>query len=171
MNRDVDGFVLGQPHPTMQLTSAVDVDAVLKLMFTQAGQRIDVRAPRLDMDFFASQDLSELIGPLMRGDPRNKVRFLIDDADHFLRTRPRVVHIARFFSSYVKVHEPLEGYAHEPEFFVIADGIGYLHQVTRDAYPVRANPAARGYAARLERRFNEWWERSECLGGLFTTGL
>lgn len=166
-----DSFQLGQPSPTLALASPAQVEPILRSLFSQARHRVYVRAERLQFDFFNSRDLLPLLTPLIKSDMRNRVHFLIDDAFHFLNTQSSVIHLARRFSSYVKVHKVLEGYSSQVEFFVVADGAGYLHQPSEARFPVHASAFAPAHAARLEHRFTESWERSESLSELFTAGL
>ena len=170
MSSAASPFVVGQPSQAVSLTSPAQVNHIIRQLFSQAQHCLNIRAVRLEFAFFQSQDLLQSITTLINSNTRNKVLFLIDDELHF-KTLPRVVDLARSFSSYVKVRKLAEEQTSDGDFFVIADRVAYLHQKSSHDYPVIAEGYAPAKAKELELKFKNCWERSEQISELSTPGL
>lgn len=166
-----ENFELGESSGEVLLTSPAQVDIVLEAMFRQARHSLLVQSARLDFEFLRTQDLLLLLAPLITGALRNQVRILVEDTIHFMNHQPRIIKLARSFSSYVKVRKLPEEYAGKNDFFVVTDRIGYMHRLAGRKIPVRADPCAPAQAKVLRRNFEESWERSENIPELLTVGL
>lgn len=172
MSTDPDyNFLLGKQAPTLSLTTVGQVERIISDIFHQATHRIDIRAVRLDYKFFNSDELTQTITTLIRGSLRNRVRFLVEDEFHFRTSQPRIMHLARTFSSYVKTHKLLDDQKRDNDFFIIADQVCFLHQTSSYKYPVRAASYAPGQSRMLARKFTDCWNKSEQITELFTPGL
>ena len=170
MSSAANPFVVGQPSQAVSLTSPAQVDNIIRQLFFQAKQCLNIRAVRLEFAFFQSQDLLQSITTLINSSTRNEVLFLIDDVLHF-KTLPRVIHLARSFSSYVKVRKLAEEQTVDGDCFVIADRAAYVHQKSSHDTPVIAEAYAPAKAKELELNFMSHWERSEQIRELSTLGL
>ena len=164
-------FSLGQPSPTLSLLTVEQVEDVISTIFHLAEHHIDVRAVRLDYEFFNSEELSQSVTNLITASTRNRVRFLIEDEFHFNSSQPRIMHLARSFSSYVKVHKLLDEQQRNNEFFIVADQVCFMHQTSDHKYPVRAALYAPGQSKMLTQKFTDGWYQSQQISELFTTGL
>ena len=171
MEPDTVEFSLGSPSSALALTSPAQVDEVIKLIFYQAKRRLCICASKLEHSFFKSEDLSSSLTALIRNDVHNSVRFLIDDPFDLFNSQTRLVHLARRFSSYIKIQKVTEDYGQISGFFVVADQMGYVYQTSDHAYPVRAEAYAPAEARRLEHRFEHDWNQSERLAELSVAGL
>ena len=170
MSSATSSFIVGQPSQAVSLTSPAQVNHIIRELFCQAQHCLNIRAARLEFAFFQSQDLLKSITTLINSNTRNKVLFLIDDEFHF-QTLTRVIHLARTVSSYVKVRKLAEEQTSDGDFFVIADQVAYVHQMSNHNYPVVAEPYAPVKAKKLELKFMNCWERSEQIIELSTLGL
>ena len=170
MSSAKSSFIVGQPSQAVSLTTPAQVNHIIRELFFQAQHCLNVRAVRLQFAFFQSQDLLQSITTLIGGNTRNEVLFLVDD-ELYLQSLPRVVHLARTFSSYVKVRKLAEEQVSDNDFFVIADRVAYLHQMSSHNYPVIAEAYAPAKAKELELKFKSCWERSEKITELSTPGL
>lgn len=164
-------FRLGQLSPTLSLTSAGQVEEIAREVFRQAKRRVDVRAVRLDLKFFNSPELTRTITSLLTSNLRNRIRFLVDDDFHFKNSQPRLMHLARTYSTYIKIHKVTEEQKGENEFFIVADGVCYMRETAGNKYPVRAAAYAPGQCKLLQHKFTDYWDNSVQITELFTTGL
>lgn len=155
----------------MYLHNSGEANRVISEIFNQAKYSLYVRAGRLEQPFFTSEQISLSITSQLRRNQRYSVCFLIDDPVHFITSQSRITELARNFSSYVKVHQPLEGYESDEDFYIVADAVACLYQAEDRTYPVVAEACAPSLARKLERKFKQSWERSTALDGLFTSGL
>lgn len=171
MRPDADSFSVGQSSPTLLLNSPAKVNHVIQELFHQARRCLYIRAVRLEFAFFQSEELLQAITTLINGNLRNRVHFLVDDELHFKSSQTRIIHLARTFSSYIKVHKLLDDQNSDREFFIVADQVAYVYQTSSHNYPVSAAAYAPAKAKELELKFRDCWARSEQIGELFTLGL
>ena len=170
MSSTTGSFIVGQSSEAVSLNTPAQVNHIIRELFFQAQHRLDIRAVRLDLAFFQTRDLLQSITTLVSSNMRNQVLFLIDDELH-LKSLTKVTHLARNFSSYVKVRKLAEEQTSDGDFFVIADRVAYVHQMSSHNYPVTAEAYAPAKARELALKFKNCWERSEQITELSTLGL
>ncbi|MDJ0955745.1 MAG: hypothetical protein QNI91_02740 [Arenicellales bacterium] len=170
MSSVTGSFIVGQSSEAVSLNTPAEVNHIIRELFFQAQQRLNVRATRLEFAFFQSDDLLQSMTTLVSSNTRNQVLFLIDDELHF-KSLTRIIHLARTFSSYIKVRKLAEEQTSDGDFFVIADRVAYVHQMSSHNYPVIAEAYAPAKAKELALKFENDWERSEQIMELSTLGL
>jgi len=166
MNADHTGHgeeqVLGSPK---------QVETAVEQLCRETAHRLIVRAPRLDFSFFRTTELLPAVTPLITGDLRNHFHILIDDKRHFLDSCGRVIHLARKFSSYVKVQALPPEYSDSGEIFIVSDSDSYLYVRSADLYPARFAVHSPGRARQLDHQFRQLWDKSIPIAGLHPLGL
>lgn len=166
-----DKLALGDSDENLILESVEDLNHMVLALFQLARRQVLLRAPRLEWPVFASQELSDEIGRIVKSELSNQVLVLIEDEEHFFHTNSRVLALCRRFSSYVKLRLVPEEYREPAELFLTVDNLAFMHQARADVNYAVANLNAPGRVRTLSRRFNEIWERSEPPAELFTLGL
>lgn len=143
----------------------------IERMFLACRSTIQVRARRLDYDFYFSQAFTECCQSIVARSRRNELMFLVEDEKFVIKANVRLVALARQFSSYIKVRVIPETLVKHQEMFIVSDDSGYLHQPGIDIPRGVMNPSDPGNAHRLGRQFKDLWDRSEQPAELFATGL
>lgn len=100
----------------------------IERMFLACRSNIQVRARRLDYDFYFSQAFTECCQSIVSRSMRNELMFLVEDEQFVIKANVRLVALARQFSSYVKVRVIPEALIKHQEMFIVSDSTGYLHQ-------------------------------------------
>lgn len=160
-----------QREQEIVLSSPAELNNVILRYFELAMRKVIVRAPRLELEVFRSLELVDAINHFVTIDVRNQVLMLVEDELHFLRRNARLLALIRRHSSYLQVRKVTDEYADGQELFVVADETAWCRQPRSDhrQFAFNANNAA--MAKRLQRRFDEVWERSDAMPEVFSLGL
>ena len=153
------------------LTRLEDIDFVIRRYFELARRRLVLRAVRLEFAVFYSAELAAAIGAFIRAQTRNQLLLLLEDDVHFLRQHPRLIELARRYSSYITVRRVTPDYVEGQELYLVADEVAWLRQPRIDRKQLTANPNGGAVARRLARQFAEVWEHSDAMPEIFTLGL
>ena len=101
----------------------------------------------------------------------NRLMIVLHEADHIERQCPRMIELARQFSSTVKIHQTLRPARHVYDPFVIFDATHYLHRFHVDHLRAALGTNDVIGAQQLLDRFAEIWEASAPAVSADKTGL
>ncbi len=83
------------------------------------------------------------------------------DIRHVAQHGHRLIELSRRLGSTVQVRRPPPEYQHAGQTFLTCDDTGYFNRPLSSRYEGTANFNDPGEVARLNKTFNELWERSE----------
>ncbi len=144
-------------------------DAVFSLI-ERARRSIALYAPRLDLPFFNRARTAQSLARFVAAGRQNRIRILLGDEQWFIRHNPRLVALARRYSSFVEVRRTAEDATPASECFVVVDGSALFHQPTLGEPTCLVGENARAAGAVL-RRFDEQWQACEPLAEISVLGL
>ncbi|MBI5612992.1 MAG: hypothetical protein HY942_08000 [Gammaproteobacteria bacterium] len=144
---------------------------IIASLIANARREIRVFAPVLDPFYFNTPAVEQSLTGFALTHPQNRVQLLIEDIPALLLDQARLVGLLRRLSDRIEIRRVDDDAVGQREFFVVADGRGYFHQIDYEGRESSADFDAAGEAALLVRRFEELWERSVRIPDLQTTGL
>ena len=144
-------------------------DAVFSLV-ERAQRSIALYAPRLDLPFFNRARTAQSLARFVAAGRQNRIRILVGDEQWFIRHNPRLVSLARRYSSFVEVRRTAEDVTPASECFVVVDASALFHQPTLGEPTCLVGDNARAAGAVL-RRFDEEWKACEPLAEISVLGL
>lgn len=145
-------------------------DAVLDVL-RHANHRILVVAPVLDPYFFSNEDVVSYLGSFAAGNPRNVVRFLVDDGDGTVRYNTRLVSLSRKLGDFVQIRRPGEIHSLGMEMHISIDTTGYLVQPDHTKPECIVDLEDRNSAAKYLRQFEEMWQTARYISSINVVGL
>ncbi len=144
---------------------------IIASLVANARREIKVFAPILDPFYFNTPAMEQSLIGFTLAHPHNRVQLLIEDIPALLLDQARLVGLVRRLSGRIEIRRVDDDAVGQREFFVVADGRGYFHQIDYQGRESSTDFDASGEAALLVRRFEELWERSARIPDLQTTGL
>lgn len=159
------------PHAQYRrFESMREFEALLDEMIPQTQSAIRVFDKTLSRDY-NSPARHEALRRFLLGSRSNRLMIVIHEPDLIERQCPRMIDLARQFSSNVKIHQTLRPARHVYDPFVIFDASHYLHRFHHEHLR-----AAQGMndvigTQQLLDRFAEIWEASAPAISADKTGL
>jgi hypothetical protein len=148
-----------------------DIRDAIAAVAALGRREIIVFSAQLDAFYFNQSQLGRTLASFAARHGNNRARLLVEDASQVLRDNDRLVTICRRMSEFIQIREVAEEHRGLREMYVVADGEAYVHQVDTTQPQCMADVAGRRHAIELRRVFNQMWERSEPLTGLYVAGL
>lgn len=144
---------------------------IIASLVANARREIKVFAPVLDPFYFNTPAIEQSLIGFALAHPHNRAQFLIEDIPALMLNQTRLAGLVRRLSDRIEIRRVDDDAVGQREFFVVADGRGYFHQIDFEGRESSTEFDAAGEAALLTRRFVELWERSVRISDLQTTGL
>ena len=144
---------------------------IIASLVANARREIKGFAPVLDPFYFNTPAMEQTLTGFVLAHSQNRVQVLIEDIRALLLDQARLVGLHRRLSGRIEIRRVDDDAVGQREFFVVADGRGYFHQIDYEGRESSAEFDAAGEAALLRRHFEELWERSARISDLHTTGL
>lgn len=135
-------------------------------LVTGARREVLICSPMLEASLYNRADLSHALGQLIARRAGNRIRILVEDAEHMLLTDVRLVDLARRFSDLILIRRLGELHLGMTEMFIVADGKSCLHQRDLTTVDATCDFHSTQRAEPLARRFDTLWAASEPLPGL-----
>jgi len=145
-------------------------DAVLNVL-RHANHRILVVAPVLDPYFFSNEEVTSYLASFAVRNPRNSVRFLVEDGDGTVRYNSRLITVARKLGDFVQIRQPGELHSLGMEMRISIDTIGYLIQPDHTKSECIVDLEDRNSAAKYLRQFEEMWQTARYISSINVIGL
>jgi hypothetical protein len=153
------------------LKSREDIRDAITALIGLARRDIVVFTPQMEAFFFNGSQMSQMLASFSARHRNNRARLLVEDAAQVLRDNDRLIGICRRFAEFIQLRQVGEEHRGLRELFVIVDGVSYLHQPDITEPECVVEPSGRKYCGEASRRFNQMWDRSEPLTGLYIAGL
>mgnify|MGYP000188553161 CR=1 FL=1 len=135
-------------------------------LIASARHEVLICAPMLDAAFFNRADLTQSLGQFIARRPGNRIRILVEDAEHMLQTDVRLVELTRRFSDLILIRRLGEQHHGLAELFIVIDKASSLHQNDINTVNATCDFHAPSLADPLARRFEIFWNASEPITGL-----
>jgi len=145
-------------------------DAVLNVL-RHANHRIMVVAPMLDPYFFSNEEVTSYFASFAVRNPRNTVRFLVDDGDSTVRYNSRLVSVARKLGDFVQIRQPGEIHTLGMEMRISIDTTGYLIQPDHTKPECIVDLEDKNSAAMYLRQFEDMWQIARVISSINVVGL
>lgn len=139
--------------------------ALLQLVQT-ARHELVVAAPALDAALWNGVAMGQALNRLISSHPRNRIRVVVEDSEHFLATCVRLVELARRLSDLVLIRRLGEPHRGLNQMFAVADRGSCLLQMDIGMIDATLDLDTPRVAAPLAARFDEIWEATDPLPGL-----
>lgn len=147
-----------------------EFETLLDEMIAQTQSAIRVFDKSLSREYNAPQRY-EALRQFLLASRSNRLMIVLHEADHIERQCPRMIELARQFSSAVKIHQTLRPARHVYDPFVIFDATHYLHRFHVDHLRAALGTNDVIGAQQLLDRFAEIWEASAPAVSADKTGL
>ncbi len=149
-----------------------DVKDALLQLFGDARHAVAVHSRDLDPGLLDDEEVLTVLRRLAGSGRGASLRFLLHDPARALRDSHRLIPLAQRLPSAVQLRVPLEDddLAYAPSF-ALNDVGGYLLRPLADRFDGRGSTYAPGEHRRLQRYFDEVWNRSAPAEALRPLGI
>lgn len=115
----------------------------------------------LDPLLLDREDWLEAVRQFVIRSRHTRARILVIDSTRAIREGHGLVRLAQRLSSHIAIHRAHPDDADNPDAFLVADGVGYLHRPNATRWEGSWARQSGAEARRLEKRFDTMWERSQ----------
>lgn len=140
-------------------------------LIAQARREIMICSPALDPALYNGFALAEALGHFIARQPRCRVRMVVEDTEHMLRSSVRLVELARRFSDIILIQRLGEAHHGLTEMFMVSDSESCLYQQDIATIDATLDLHTPHLAVPLAQRFEVIWVASEPVPGLHSFRL
>ncbi len=142
-------------------TSLAEARGAVWSLLQEARHRIDILSPDLDPQVYDQQPVLDSLRRIMvDGGRRARIRILVANGAQLAQRGHRLIELARQLPSYMQIRQLAEEDRAETPAWVCADSEGFARWDSDAGYHGFVATEGRAEALRLERAFDELWERS-----------
>lgn len=151
------------PQPAARYRTATMEDArkAVQALLETARYQVDILSPLLDHQLY---DQAPVINALRRvvveGGRHSRIRILVADPGPVVQRSHRLVHLARKLSTFMEIRHLGNDDRIDPPSWLSVDTESCARWEPNAGYEGVVGPGCRGDARRMERAFNELWNRS-----------
>ena len=154
-------FILGVTSECMQVdTRQLNSEAILKLL-SAAQNQISIISRQLDATIFSKQDFIENASEFIRRTKTSNIRILVHDTEPIVKNNHRILNLSQRVSSKIEIRTICDDYAQFNQSYLIADSIGYIHNIKSDLYDAEVNFNDIDKSKELMETFKTIWELSQ----------
>ena len=154
-------FILGVTGECMQInTRQRNRDAILKLV-SAAQNQISIVSRRLDATIFSKQEFIDNASEFIRRTKTSNIRILVHDTEPIVKNNHRILNLSQRVSSKIEIRTICNDYAYFNQSYLIADSIGYIHNLKSDLYDAEVNFNDTDKSKELMETFKSIWELSQ----------
>lgn len=154
-------FMLGVTGESMQIdTRQLNSDAILKLV-SAAQNQISIVSRRLDATIFSKQDFIENASEFIRRTKTSSIKILVHDTEPMVKNNHRILNLSQRVSSKIEIRTICNDYAQFNQSYLVADSIGYIHNLKSDLYDAEVNFNDIDKSKELLETFKNIWELSQ----------
>lgn len=155
-------FKLGETSAEIPLNNAEENRNAAISLASQAKYGINIFTQDLDNSVFDNEEFEQHISNLARRHPRTQVRILVQDSSTAIKKGHCLIRIAQKLISAVFIQNPPEIHKDDKSAFMTVDGVGLLYRrhAENHNYQASVNFMSPSRAQKLDKFFNEAWERS-----------
>ena len=154
-------FLLGVTGESVQVDSRnLNRDAILKLV-SSANSNVVIMSRYLDPTIFNCEEFFAAASKLVRRAKTSSLRILVHDTDPLVKHGHRALDLSQRISSKIEIRTVCDDYSQFNESFVVADSIGYIHNLKSDLYDAEVNFCDNDKSKELLDVFTNIWELSQ----------
>lgn len=160
-NNFFKNFILGVTNECIQIdTRQLNYEAIVKLV-SSAQHQIAVISRHLDSRIFNNEEFMQTMLMLAHRARNSNIRILVHDTDPIVKHGHRILDLSQRISSKVEIRTIGDDYSQFNESFVVADSIGYIHNLKSDLYDAEVNFCDKDKSKELMDVFTKIWEYSQ----------
>ena len=154
-------FLLGVTGEPVQIDSRkLNRDAILKLL-NSAQNQVVIMSRYLDATVFNCEEFFTAALNLVRRTKTSSLRILVHDTSSIVKNGHRALDLSQRVSSKVEIRTVCNDYSQFNQSFLVADGIGYIHNLKSDLYDAEVNFCDTDKSKELVDTFTNIWELSQ----------
>lgn len=151
-----------EPSQRFRTETMEDARQAVETLLKEARYRVDILSPHLDPRLFDQAPVTEsLRRVIVEGRHRSRIRILVADPESVVQRGHRLLNLARHLTSQMEIRQLSLDDQLDPPTWLIVDQDSYARWDPDAGYDGLVAHHDRGQAARLERAFNELWNRSQ----------
>ena len=152
--------MLGVTSERIQIDNRqVNQDAILKLL-SSAQNQISIISRHLDPTVFSKQAFIENASEFIRRTKTASIRILVHDTDPMVKNNHRILTLSQRVSSKIEIRTICNDYSQFNQSYVVADSLGYIHNLKGDLYDAEVNFNDPDKSKELMENFKNIWELS-----------
>ncbi len=153
-------FILGVTNECIKVDSrSHNRDAVTKLLHS-ARDDVVIVSRYLDPTIYNNEEISSAALQHVKHSKHNSIRILVHDTAPMVKNGHRLLDLSQRVSSKIEVRTICDDYSQFNQSFLVADTIGYIHNLKSDLYEAEVNFNDKDRSKELMENFKEIWESS-----------
>lgn len=154
-------FILGVTGESVQVdTRQLNRDAILKLL-SNAQHQISIVSRYLDQTIYSKHDFIENTSEFIRRTKTSNIKILVHDAQQIVKNNHLILTLSQRVSSKIEIRTICNDYAQFNQSFLVADSMGYIHNLKSDLYDAEVNFNDTDKSKELLETFKKIWELSQ----------
>ena len=154
-------FMLGVTGEKIQVDSRQDnLDAVLKLL-SVAQNQISIVSRHLDPTVFSNREFIDHASEFIRRTKTSNIKVLVHNTQGIVKYNHRILTLSQRFSSKIELRTICNDYAQFNQSYLVADSVGYIHNLKADLYDAEVNFNDSERSNELMENFKSMWELSQ----------
>jgi len=134
-------------------------DAVLKLL-SSAQNHIVIISRHLDSTVYNNDAFSQAASQLVRRAKHTSIKILVHNTEPMVKNGHRALELSQRLPSKIEIRTICNDYSQFNQSFLVADNIGYIHNLKSDLYAAEVNFNHVEKSKELMEKFNAIWELS-----------
>ena len=154
-------FILGVTGESMQVdTRQLNQDAILKLL-AAAQNQVSIISRHLDPTIFNNESFISNASEFIRRTKTSSIRILVHDTNPIVKNNHRILTLSQRVSSKIQIRTICNDYAQFNQSCLVADSIGFIHNLKSDLYDAEVNFNDSDKSKELMETFKNIWELSQ----------
>jgi len=152
--------MLGLTSECIQIDSRQhNQDAVLRLS-SSAQDHIVIISRLLDPTVYSNEAFSHAASRLVQRAKHTSIKILVHNTGPMVKNGHRALELSQRLSSKIEIRTICSDYSQFNQGFLVADSIGYIHNLRSDLYVAEVNFNHIEKSMELMEKFNSIWELS-----------
>ncbi len=154
-------FILGVASEKVLVDSRqLNHDAILKLL-SAAQSQICIVSRYLDQTIYSKHDFIENASEFIRRTKSSSIKILVHETQQIVKNNHRILTLSQRVSSKIEIRTICNDYAQYNQSYLVADSIGYIHNLKSDLYDAEVNFNDTDKSKELMEKFKIIWELSQ----------
>jgi hypothetical protein len=152
---------LGDTQQLYELDSSEAHQQAVILMANQGRKTLEIVSRELDPQVYDDQRVADALKQLALYSRYSKIRILVFETTAIAKRGHRLLDLAMKLPSFIEIRKPGKEHRTFNQAFLIADGVGYIHQPDAARYEAQMDFKRRKIAGALQKTFDDMWDKSE----------
>ncbi len=161
MHSDFSQNILADTRQLYELNTSEAHQQAVILMAGQCRKTLEIVSRELDPQVYDDQQVADAVKQLALQSRYAKIRILVFETTAIAKRGHRLLDLAMKLPSYIEIRKPGKEHRNFNQAFLIADGVGYIHQPHAARYEAQMDFKRRRIAGELQKTFDDMWEKSE----------